>query len=406
MEHDPRHRALLRLLELTHLARGDDVAGCVSTALAPLDLAATCYLVDQEQQQLHPLPVPGTTVAARPLAVDGTVAGRAYALVRAQPGEGHRRWLPLVDGTERLGVVELVPGPAADLDGLDDWAQTFTNLVGHLVAVKLPYGDTLHQTRRTRPMTVAAELLLGMLPPLTFTDDRLVLSCLLQPSYDVGGDGFDYALDGPYARFHVLDAMGRGLSAAVMAVTALAAIRSARRDGHGLVAMARAADEALREQFGRAGFATAVLADLDVDTGQLRYLNAGHPPPLLLRAGKAVRELGDGRRLPLGLDEGIPALGREQLEPGDRLLLYTDGVVEARDPDGDLFGTARLIDHAEQAAQAQLPAPETLRVLSRHLLAFQSAPTRDDATLLLLDWTPTPPRRAVPPSPTAGSLPS
>ncbi|MDI1462736.1 PP2C family protein-serine/threonine phosphatase [Catellatospora sp. KI3] len=396
MEYDPRHRALLRLLELTHLARGDDVAGCVSEALAPLDAAATCYLVDEEQQHLHPLPG-GSLPATGPLAVDGTVAGRAFTLVRAQPGDGTRLWLPLVDGTERLGVVEFGWGShAADPATLPDWAQEFVNLTGHLIAVKLPYGDTLHQTRRTRPMTVAAELLLGMLPPRTFTCDRLVVSSLLQPSYDVGGDGFDYALDGPTARFHVLDAMGRGLKAAVMAVTALAAIRSARRDGHGLHTMARAADEALREQFGQSGFATAVLAELDLDTGRLHYLNAGHPPPLLLRGQHAVRELDAGRRLPLGIDSDIPHLGSEQLEPGDRLLLYTDGVIEARDPDGDLFGVERLTDHAEQAAQAQLPAPETLRILSRRVLDFQHGPARDDATLLLVDWLPTPTTRPLP----------
>jgi phosphoserine phosphatase RsbU/P len=170
-------------------------------------------------------------------------------------------------------------------------------------------------------------------------------------------------------------------------VTALAALRTARRDGQDLSAMADAADTALTEQFTDVRFVTGVFVDLNTVTGTVRYLNAGHPRPLLLRRGKAVRQLMGGRRLPLGLGRGLGDAGEEHLEPGDRILLFTDGVVEAQDPDGVLFGVDRLVDLAERGAAAGLPGPETLRRLTHTVLEHQHGAARDDATLVLLEWS-------------------
>lgn len=400
MAYDPWHAALLDLLHLTQLAQGDEVADCVSAALRPLGLESTCHLVDQEQERLHQLTERDKKPPA-PLSITGTIAGRAFTTVATQQVTGadgtSRLWVPLVDGTERLGVVEIVVRrDDCDLDALQEWCESYVNLVGHLIAVKMPYGDELHRARRTQPMSVAGELLLAALPPQTFTSERLVISAVLEPRYDVGGDGYDYALGDSCAWFCVLDGMGRGLPAALMTTTALAAMRAARRDGHGLYAVARSAEQALAEQFPDTAYVTGLLCELHIDTGLLRYINAGHPPPLLLRRGKAVRELTAGRRLPLGLDDSGIEVGEETLEPDDLLLLYTDGVVEARDPGGEVFGVARLADLTERSAQARLPAPETLRGLARRVLEHQQGPPRDDATLLLVEWSTEAARRVLP----------
>jgi serine phosphatase RsbU (regulator of sigma subunit) len=274
-----------------------------------------------------------------------------------------------------------------DLPDLREFCEALVGLVGHLLTVKLPYGDALEQARRTQPMTPAAELLLASLPPLTFSCHRLVVSAVLEPSYDVGGDAYDYAVDGPLAQFMVLDAMGRGMRAGLTCVVAMAAMRTARRENKGLSAMARAADAAIEEHFGDQRFITAVLGELEMDIGRLRYINAGHPAPLLLRHGKAVRALTGGRRMPLGLDDGILDIAEETLEPGDRLLLYTDGVIEARDDTGELFGTDRLVDLAERSEVAELPAPETLRRLAHSVMEHQGGLPTDDATILLVEWS-------------------
>jgi sigma-B regulation protein RsbU (phosphoserine phosphatase) len=133
-----------------------------------------------------------------------------------------------------------------------------------------------------------------------------------------------------------------------------------------------------------------------MDTGVLRYINAGHPAPLLLRSGHVVRELPAGRRLPLGIDPAAVAVGEEMMEPGDRLLLYTDGITEARNPAGDMFGVHRLIDHTERHAAAGLPTAETLRRLAHAVATHHDGPAADDATLLLAERSPAAVQRALP----------
>lgn len=153
--------------------------------------------------------------------------------------------------------------------------------------------------------------------------------------------------------------------------------------------MAAAADAALVEQWDDSRFVTAVLGEIDLNTGRFRYLNAGHPPPVLLRGGRAVRVLDGGRRRPLGLDDAsATALGEEPMEPGDRLFLYTDGVTEARSPEGEFFGLERLIDLTERHSNSRLPTAEILRRISHAVIDHQGGRIADDATLLLVEWSP------------------
>lgn len=163
--------------------------------------------------------------------------------------------------------------------------------------------------------------------------------------------------------------------------------------------MAARADGFITEQPGRLKFATAVLARLDTATGVLRYLLAGHPPPLVVRHGKVVKELSARPRTPLGIpprDGARPTVGVEQLEPGDRLLLYSDGITEARDTAGGFFGQQRLLEFAEHAAAAELSAPETLRRLGAAVLRHQDGRLQDDATLLMVEWSTHAPLRMLP----------
>jgi phosphoserine phosphatase RsbU/P len=123
----------------------------------------------------------------------------------------------------------------------------------------------------------------------------------------------------------------------------------------------------------------------------LSYLVAGHPPPLLLHANGTVDLLQYGRRVPLGISGDDVEVVHENLERGDRLLFYTDGITEARDACGRPFGTDRLIKFAERSGTDGLPAPETLRRLTHDILEHQGGLLQDDATLLMLDWRPVEP---------------
>jgi len=395
------YEALRDLLVRGHLTAPNQLTPLINAVTGRLGVDVVVYVGDGQQRILTPLPT-GTDASPEPVRIDGTLAGRAFSLVQVTSGteaDGRPRlWVPMLDGTERVGVLDVcLPHDADPADPeIRSKCVTFASLVGHLAVSKLTYGDTVHIARRTEPMSVASELLWQMLPALTVSSDRLVVTGVLEPCYRVGGDGFDYAVDPPGAHLAVFDAMGHSLDAGLLCAVALAATRSARRQGLGLYEMGRAADRALTGQFDQSRFVTGVLAHLDQDTGLLRYVNAGHPPPLVVRRGRVVLTLDQGRRLPFGLDDARVRVAQERLEPGDRILFYSDGVTEARRPDGDFFGVDRLVGLLERNTAAGLPAPESLRRLSHAVLDHQAGLLQDDATLLLVEWRTDGPKKLVP----------
>jgi Stage II sporulation protein E (SpoIIE) len=170
--------------------------------------------------------------------------------------------------------------------------------------------------------------------------------------------------------------------ASLIAAVAVASYRNSRRGDRGLVETVQAMDEGVGQQFGGERFATAVLGELDVASGVMRLVAAGHPVPLLVRNGKVVATPSCVPSLPVGLGVGNPAVAQLSLEPGDRLLLFTDGVVEARDPNGSFFGEDRLVDLLTREQASGKPASETMRRLVRAVIDHQEGPSagrRDDA---------------------------
>jgi hypothetical protein len=389
---DRWQRALLDLLERSHLLPGDAIAPALDAVLAPLRLRPDVYLVDREQVELRALR-PGPQA----IRVDGTLPGRAYQLgtvLEGTDGDAHVLWVPLVDGVERLGVVrvQLPPDdPVARDPQLGRRCTVVCNTLAHILASKLQHSDLLATVQRSQPMSVAGELLWRLLPPLTVGTESLALAALLEPAYDVGGDAFDYSVGTPEAQFAIFDSSGHDLSAGLTTSVALAAARTARREGMDLLGVAERIDAALVEQFTDFRFVTGVLARLDLGTGRLRYLVAGHPAPVLLRSGRAVGTLDGARRMPFGRIASLAPQTAQPaealLEPGDRLLLHSDGVVEAQDADGAEFGIARLVELAERAAADGLPAPETLRRLAHAVRRHRGRELQDDATIVLVEWS-------------------
>src|SRR3712207_3653899 len=187
-----------------------------------------------------------------------------------------------------LGVAELVlpEKPTADRrDAL--WA--FVTLTAELLVVRDAYSDVFSRLRRRTTLSLAAEMQWELLPPLSFGTDRVVITGGLEPAYDIGGDSFDYAVNGGTAELLVIDSVGHGLPAAVLASVAISAYRHARRDRLDLPDIAMEINAAMAAQFGASQFVTAVLARLDADTGRLRWINAGHPEPLIVRGSSLVR---------------------------------------------------------------------------------------------------------------------
>jgi serine phosphatase RsbU (regulator of sigma subunit) len=360
-------------------------------ANAAADFGATdvvVYLVDFGQTVLEPLPdraahadLPATE------AVAATMAGRAFidqGVVTAERPGGFRVWVPILEGSDRTGVVALTL-PAVD-EALLEASEELGLLAGYLIAAHARCTDLYNLHRRRRRMSLAASMQWDLLPPLVLNTGTVAVAGLLEPAYDVGGDCFDYSANGPVFDFAIIDAMGHGLDSAIVAGLALGSYRHDRREARSLPVMHDALASTIREQYHGQTFATGLLCRLDTENGVLSWTNAGHPLPLLIRGGQVIGELQCKPTPPWGLLEGKPTVATESLEPGDSLLLYTDGVTEARTPDGTQFGLERLIDVAQNHASDLLRPEEVVRQLVRSVLEHQNDVLADDATIVLLRW--------------------
>ena len=385
---------LQEVLRRAHLAPAPELASMVAEEARRIGVEPlVLYLLDREQKLLVPVPVDGPE-KREPIPIQGTVAGRTFisnSIIELDEDGDRRLWLPLLDGTERLGVTEMTfagrPQPVTE--PLLALCERFSHLIATLISNKDLYSDFFERLRRRRPMRMAGELLWDLLPPQVLATDDFVLAALLEPCYDMGGDAYDYAInDDGMLHLAVFDGMGHGLAAAGVTAFALSAYRHCRRAGARPAAMYRAVDAAVHDQFPTPRFVTALIAQLDVGTGRLRWISAGHPPPLLLRDGQLIGTLDVQPSPPLGLQlaEREPVQGEESLQPRDMVLIYSDGLTEARRPDGQLFTEDRLAEFVERQAANGLPAPETLRGLREAIIERGEGALRDDATALLVEW--------------------
>ena len=383
----PGERLLGSLLDRAHWTPPALVAPLITQEVADIggrDVAI--FLQDYEQLNLMPLPGEGLE-ADGPEPIDGSFAGRAFSgdvLVERPQPDGVRLFLPLLDGSDRVGVLAYTLAAVDDADRR--LALRLAGLVADIIVTKGLYTDHFFLIRRRRPMALAAEMQWQLLPPLTMDTPSVACAGILEPAYEVGGDSFDYALNGQTLHVAIIDAMGHALNAAVMATVSVSAYRHARRAGVGLADLYAAMDSAVAQQFGDDTFVTAQMAQLDCRSGRLSWVNAGHHPPLLLRRRRVLGSLTSETTLPVGFGGAAPQISEVQLEPNDRVLLFTDGVIEERMPDGERFGEHRLVDLVGRVSLEELNVQETVRRLSHALMRERGGATSDDASLFLLEW--------------------
>ena len=183
--------------------------------------------------------------------------------------------------------------PAVDLGA-------FGGQAGLALELASGYTDALHAVRRRKDTQPAAEIQQNLLPPRLARVERADVAGGVLPGYDVGGDFFDYAANADGLWLVVADATGKGNSAAALSSLAIGALRAARRAGAGLQEAAWLADEAILS-LDMELYLTAVLGSWDPNAYRLRWINCGHPTPLVLRADGRVDELDGERTYPLGI---------------------------------------------------------------------------------------------------------
>jgi phosphoserine phosphatase RsbU/P len=362
----------------------DSLDQVLAAACAPVPAwDPVVYLADFSRQALLPL-----TAGVATEDVAGTLAGRAFTSgqpVTAERDGAIRVWVPVVEQTTRTGVLAITVSRADEDDiGQAVLLGVFTGLV--LAALKR-VSDTPYVRRGGQDMSLPASMQWDLLPPWSTRIPGALIAGQLEPAYDIAGDAFDYAADGGTLHFAIIDGMGHGIGSTLLTGLAVGAYRHARRHGEPVQRMHMAIDEGLASNYSDESFATGIIGTLSLSTGRLEWSCAGHPWPLLLRGRKVVAELEGKATLPFGLGTGTPRVASADLEPGDSVLLYTDGVVEARTADGELFGQERLVDLLEREAASEQPPEEVLRRLVQAVLNHQAGGLRDDATLLMLHWT-------------------
>jgi phosphoserine phosphatase RsbU/P len=260
-----------------------------------------------------------------------------------------------------------------------------------LAKKRLHDGEQRYAQSLARELEIGREIQLGFLPDALPTADGWELRAHFRPARQVAGDFYDaFALPGGRVALVLADVCGKGVGAALFMALFRSLLRAlaepefaaAATTGDGLCATVQGTNDYIARTHGRANmFATAFVAVLDPATGALDYVNAGHEPPAILDAGGAVR----ARLQPTGpalglLPDLVFTVASERLSAGETLFAYTDGVVDARDPNDVAFGEDRLMEllHTEPATAARL-LERIDAALSAHIAAAEQF---DDVAML------------------------
>jgi serine phosphatase RsbU (regulator of sigma subunit) len=246
------------------------------------------------------------------------------------------------------------------------------------------YTDYIEAARRRKPTTPAAEVQQHLFPPRIARIAGAQLAGALLPSYEVGGDWFDFVENRDGAWLAIADAAGTGPTAAGLGAAALGALRATRRSGQDLGQALTAVHETVRRLDNDKFFITAIFARWRAATATLTWANCGHPPPYLVGIDGELTELQAPQHPPLGSPGAGPKfeLARRQLHPGERLILLTDGVINRRTEAGGTFGISGVTEALDRAENPT--AASTAMAIQQAVTNCWAEPLEDDATIVVM----------------------
>ncbi|MCA1823906.1 MAG: serine/threonine-protein phosphatase [Frankia sp.] len=320
------------------------------------------------------------------LPFDGGPAEQALRTQEVQvlPGDGGPLWTVLAPVTERgeaLGLLELSL-PEEPSPTVVDEVRRIAHVLGYVVIASRRHTDLYEWGQRSAPFSLSAEIQRRLLPAAyTCEAGSFTLAAWLEPADTIGGDTFDYSLGRDQLHLSVTDAVGHGVDSALTATLCVGSLRNTRRHGATLLEQAAATNDALHTNGcgpAEESFATALLGRLDLPTGDLELVNAGHALPYLARDGE-VTTLDLPADLPLGLfADTTYGSTTVTLAANDRVVVVTDGMLER--------AAASLDLRVHIGETRELHPREATRALADLVLAASGGVLADDAALVVLDW--------------------
>ncbi len=385
-----------------------DLEGVIETLFAQLHKvvpydAAALYLVRQESGNLEwfrHFGYAGATEDQIQLKVGqgavGWAADHGEALVirdvqrdsryiAARPETRSEMVVPIVSEGEILGVLNLEADAVGHFTASDlRVVRAFANQAGISIARARLVQEREVKKRLQSELNLARNIQLKFLPDSAPSIPGYDVWGWNRPSLEVSGDAYDFIDLGPgQTGLLIADVAGKGVSAALILATLRAAFRSEARAEFSIAEIVSRVNSLVAESVDPGQFATAFYGVLDWDEGRFSYVNAGHDPPLLIRADGSMERLEQGGLLLGMLPDANYDLGSVDLSVGDALLLYTDGVTEAGDPESEPYGEARLEERLR--ANRARPAREIVEGVLRAVDDFlEGRPVGDDITLVAL----------------------
>jgi serine phosphatase RsbU (regulator of sigma subunit) len=365
-------------------------------------------VVDRVLRQRHSVLLRAQTDLGASQPIDSEAVREAFADSAALPSAAHdpgpidsenvgwRMGAPLAFHNESLGILHVEAEAALgyfdqnDLDLLDALAAQ-AGVALHLIGL---HQRLLARERLDYDLRLARQIQRNLLPREPPRVAGLDFAVHYEPAFHVGGDFYDFLwLDARRLAIVVGDVSGKAVSGALFMARVTSDVRAATPVERAPHRVLQRVNRALAEVAEDGMFTTMVYLVLDLDTNTLRFANAGHTAALLVRNGSVVAlEEEHARTMPLGIEATLD-VGEAQVElrPGDTLMLYTDGIIEARSLHGTFYGVERLqhcIKNTRGGARATLEA--VLRDVDRFV---EQAPQADDQTMVCLTVTDTAPRR-------------
>jgi len=284
-------------------------------------------------------------------------------------------------GQARYAVFEDLEGNSFSLIEFDEATRT-------LEAERLALAARFEAERQAaRELAIAKQVQTRLFPQRQPLIRTLVCAGICHPARTVGGDYYDFLdLGSRRLGLVVADIAGKGIGAALLMANLQAALRSQCATAwEQPERFLQSVNQLLYENTGEGDYATLFFAEYDDDTRKLRYSNCGHPPALLLRGDDGLERLGATCTV-VGLFERWDcAMEERELAPGDTVLLYTDGVTEALNAEGEEFGEERLLEAARQ--HRELSPPELLAAVADQARGFSPHEQADDITLIVAKCT-------------------